>query len=231
MRCLPEGVAGGICGLTLLAIALTLLSAKGGVPQLSAPHFWKGKYHVFYYDLSEKTSHDYIHNKDLIIRGSQLWTQEYDLYEGAGGIVREELTHMNRNRSVEAPMDIRLLDYTAGTGLVFDKGGREAIKGPLVPPAPGRHLGSRLIMGFSCEGKEYEWKTFQGATVDLQRWSAVGSGPKVPLLEVSYFTDATGALLGLTVQVVEKLEPTEELPRSLFEPPPGLHIMPVPLID
>jgi hypothetical protein len=167
----------------------------------------------------------------LVARRVETWTRDYDLYQGPQGVVREELTRTTGQRSVGSLMDIKLLHYDAGWGLVFDKGGSTAIKGPLSPPTAARTIGTRTILGFVCDGKEYAWKTFQQATVQLRSWTAENSGLKVPLLEVEYFTDSTGSLIGLTIQYVASIEPAANLPDSLFEPPPGLHITNVPFIQ
>jgi hypothetical protein len=160
-----------------------------------------------------------------------VWETDYDLFQSPAGVVREQMTNMNWHPSVEAPMDIRLLDYTRGYGLVFDKGGRQAIRGPLSPPVAGTPLEQRQILGFICDGKQYDWTTPQHARVQLQRWSARDSDLKVPLLQVEYFTDDTGALLTLRVTAVSQLERTSGLPASLFEPPAGLHPIDVPSVE
>jgi hypothetical protein len=209
-----------------LALALPLPAARAQYPSQSA--FWKGKFEIFQFNLRYGIG---VENQNLVDRSMELWKSVYDLYQDAEGVAREELTHLNRNRSVEGPLDVRILDYSRGEGLVFDKGGPSAIRGPLRPPATGQALEAREILGFTCDGTEYRWTTFQQATVQLQRWTARDSSLKVPLLEVEYFTDNTGAMLSLTVRVVSKLEKSPQLPASLFEPPKGLKITEVPDIE
>ncbi len=211
-----------------VVVALAFCAAPCGGQQASESGFWKGKFEIHQYNLSFGTG---VENKALVFRSVDLWKSDYDLYQNPAGVAREELTHMNRNRSVEGPLDIRVLDYSRGDGLVFDKGGRDATKGPLIPPVPGKSLGSRRILGFKCEGKEYQWTTFQQAKVRIERWAPQDTSFKVPLLRVGYFTDDTGALLALTVEVVTQLEPVPNLPASLFEAPAGLHVVNLPSVE
>jgi len=173
-----------------------------------------------------------VQDKSVVERSVEVWQSDYDLFQSPAGVVREQLTHINWHPSIEGPMGVRLLDYNRGYGLVFDKDGRgQALRGPLLPPVVGTPLQHRQILGFNCEGKEYDWTTSQQARVELKRWSAQNSDLKVPLLELQYFTDDKGALLSLTVSVVSQLEAVSNLPASLFEPPSGLHIVDVPSIE
>jgi hypothetical protein len=208
-------------------IALLLCPSFAVGQQPTQPRFWKGKLEIHQFNFSFGTQTQ--ENKTTLFRGVDLWKYEYELYQNPDGVAREELTAMNRNRSVEGPLDIRLLDYTRGSGFVFDKGGKEATRGPLVPVS-GRTSGSRRILGLVCVGTNYEWATSQHATVQLQSWRAQNSSFKVPLLEVEYFTDNTGALLALTITVVRSLEPVPHLPNSLFQLPPGLNVVEVPSV-
>jgi len=189
--------------------------------------FWKGRLQIHQFNFSFGTRTQ--GKKTDVQRGVDIWKYEYELYQNANGIAREELKSLNRNRSVELPLDIRIMNYGRGTGFVFDRGGKEAITGPFVPVA-GRALGSRRILGFECEGKEYEWTTFQHAAVRLQTWTARNSSFKVPLLQVEYFNDDTGALLALTIQMVSELEAVPDLPPSLFQIPQDLHVVKVPTV-
>jgi hypothetical protein len=219
-------------GTMLTAMVLAAFAgALARPPQRPDSGFWTGKFEIFQYNFNVAATHNYRTEEDYISRAVELWTSKYDLYQNPGGTVREELTHMNRNRSVEGPLDIRLLDYDRNQAVVFDKGGDQEIKGPLAASEAAQDLGTRQILGFLCEGKGYRWKTFQGADVELQRWRARDSTLRVPLLEVEYLTDATGALLGMRVQVVSEVEPAPPLPAPLFEPPRGLKIVEVPSIE
>jgi hypothetical protein len=211
---------------TVLAFVFT--AAPGWAQRQSASGYWRGTLEVHQFNFSYAVG---VRDKNLVTRGVDQWESDYDLYQSAAGVAREELTHLNRNRSVEPPMDIRILDYRSDSGLVFDRGGEQAIKGPLTPAAPGRNIGSRRILGVQCRGMEYEWETPQGATVKLDKWSGLDTSFKVPLLEVAYFTDSSGALLSLTLRMVTKLETVDSLPDSLFQPPPGLEVTNVPLIE
>jgi hypothetical protein len=215
----------------IVGLALLLNVGSGLAQQSSDSGFWKGKFEVYQFNFSYGTAHDYAQNREFIHRGVDLWKEEYDLYQNPTGIARQELTHMNRNRSVEGPLDVRLLDYSRGYGLVFDKGGGRAIEGPLEPTVAGRDLGSRRILGFACRGRQYEWTTFQQVKVQLQSWSAHGSNLRVPLLQVENITDSTGALVTLRIRVVSNLEPVPYLPASLFEQPAGLQVTKVPSIQ
>ncbi len=196
----------------------------------SAPptDFWKGQYAIFQYHFMYGKD---IRNENRVSRSVWFREFDYDLYQNDAGIAREELTHMNTNRSVEGPLDVRLLDYTHRNGRVWDKGGTQVIEGPLSPLGPGKSLGTRQILGFACEGKEYEWTTFQHAKVQLESWSAKDSTFKVPLLRVQHYTDDAGALLSVTVEVVMKLGTATDLPASLFEPPEGMQVSKVPAIE
>ena len=124
--------------------------------------FWKGQYAIFQYHFMYGND---VKNENRVTRSVWFREFDYDLYQNDSGIAREELTHMNTNRSVEGPLDVRLLDYAHGNGRVWDKGGNQVIEGPLGPLVPGKSLGTRQILGFTCEGKEYEWTTFQRARV------------------------------------------------------------------
>jgi hypothetical protein len=209
-----------------LALALSVLAGRARYPSQSAS--WKGKFEIVQFNFMYGTG---VGNQNLVDRSVELWKSDYDLYQNAEGVVREELTHLNRNRSIEPPQDVRILDYARGMGLIFDKGRPQAIRGPLRPPALAQGLEARKILGFNCDGAEYRWTTFQQATVQLQRWTARNSDLKVPLLEVEYFTDNAGALLAMTVSVASKLERAAEPPPSLFEPPKGLKVTEVPFVD
>src|ERR1035438_1245839 len=145
------------------AVAVVLCLMMWPLPRMtSAPptDFWKGKYAIFHYN--------FMYGKDVKDESRvsrSVWFREfdYDLYQNDAGVAREELTHMNTARMVEGPLDVRLLDYVHGYGRLWDKGGTQLIEGPLGPPVPGKSLGTRQILGFTCEGKEYEWTTFQHA--------------------------------------------------------------------
>ena len=198
----------------LFGLAVLLGGAISWAQDYSHSIFWKGKYEVYQFNLGE--------DKGSVAHHADEWKSDYDLYQNQSGLVRLELTHMNRNRSIEGPLDIQITDYRQGVGWVWDKGSTLAIKGPLRSPSGGKSLGTRQIIGLTCEGKEYEWTTFQQAKVDLQSWSAQETNFKLPLLRVRYVTDSAGVLSALIVEVVTKLEPTTALPESLFEVPAGL---------
>lgn len=208
---------------------LTFLAAVSLVGAQESPKagYWKGKLEIRQFNFSFAVG---VRNKSYIVRRTDVWNTNYDFYQNPEGVAREDLTSINRNRSVGGPMDVKLMNYSDGKGLIFDKGHPRAIAGPLVPPTPGKSLGERRILGFSCRGEEYEWKTFQHATVQLRSWKAENSSLKVPLLEVEYFTDSAGALIGLTVQFIASVEPAANLPDSFFKPPVGLRITNVPSI-
>lgn len=212
----------------VLSLPIVLLGSVAGAQETPQTGFWKGKFEINQYNLSFATG---VENKTLVFRGVDLWKNDYDLYQNPAGVAREELTHMNRNRSVEGPLDIRLLNYNRGDGLVFDKGGSDATRGPLIPPASEKSLGSQRILGFQCEGKEYQWTTFQHARVRVERWAPRDTTFKVPLLRVDYFTDDTGALLAVTLELVTQLDAVPDLPASLFEPPAGLKVTKLPSIE
>ena len=69
-----------------------------------------------------------IRNESRVSRSVWFREFDYDLYQNDAGIAREELTHMNTNRSVEGPLDVRLLDYTHRNGRVWDKGGTQVMR-------------------------------------------------------------------------------------------------------
>ena len=213
---------------TLVCLTVLLGAAVGGAQQASHAGFWKGKLQITQYNFSNATVHDYVRGRDYTRRGVDLWKEEYNLYQSPAGVVREELISMNRGRSVEGPMDVRLLDYPRGYSLVFDKGGGRAVKEPLDPPVPGESIGSRGILGFVCDGREYKWSTFQRSKVELRSWSTRDSDFKVPLLQLESMSESDGALLALRVRVVSTLEPASGLPASLFEPPPDLDVISFP---
>lgn len=212
----------------LIGLILTASGTLSKTPQLSDSGFWKGKFEIYQYNFVYGTG---VRDPSLVTRETQLWKFDYDFYANDQGVVREELMQMNRNRSLEGPLDVRLLDYDRNEAVLFDKGGKQETKGPLAPSGTSQDLGARRIMGFLCGGKEYRWRTFQNADVQLQRWRAQDSTLKVPLLELEYFTDATGALLSMRVQVISKVEPTSQLPSSLFMPPSGLKVVQVPDVE
>jgi hypothetical protein len=207
----------------LFGLAVVLGSALSWAQEHSQPDSWKGKYEFYQFNLGE--------DKGLAFHDAFNWKSDYDLYQNRDGVARLELTHLNRNRLLEGPLDIQLLDYRQGVGWVWDKGGALAIKGPLGPPAEGKSLGTRQILGFTCEGKEYERTTFQQGKVQLQSWSARDTNFRFPLLRVSYHTTSTGVLSALIVQVVTQLEPVSDLPASLFEVPAGLRATAVRSIE
>jgi len=213
---------------TALALVLMILAMPAYAQQDSQTASWKGKLEVRQFNFSYAVG---VRNQRLVVRSVDVWKTNYDFYQNTSGIVREELTFINHNRSVGGPMDIRLLNYADGEGLVFDKGRPEAIEGSLKPPVPGKSLGVKHILGFSCEGSEFEWKTFQHASVELQSWRVVNSSLRVPLLQVEYFSDDTGALIALTVRVASQVGPSPALPPSLFQPPEGLRIVHVPMVE
>lgn len=210
-----------------LAVLLLTLSTHGTAARESLqPGFWKGQFEIFQFNFSYAVESG---DKGLVSRTVDLWRYRYDLYQNPAGIAREELASMNRNRSVEGPLDVRLLDYPRNHGTLFDKGRARAIAGPLTR-GPGTALGMRTILGFDCRGVQYEWTTVQGGTVRLQIWSANSASLRVPLLETEYFVDHTGDLLSLTVQVISRVEPAGPLPASLFTLPRGLNVAQVPSV-
>jgi hypothetical protein len=212
------------------ALGLILAFCTGiGVPHRSTElGFWRGKFQLFQFNFLYSVG---VEDRNLVRRDVEVWQTDYDLVQSPAGIVREELTHMNWHPSVEGPMGVRLLDYNRGVGIVFDKGRLEAYRGPLQPPATAVPLEERQILGFLCDGKEYDWTTSQRARVQLQRWSARNSDFKVPLLQVEYFTKENGDLLSLRVEEVSEIESASDIPASFFQSPPGLHLIDVPSIE
>lgn len=211
-----------------LGLMLAFCAALSAVPQSSEPRFWRGKFHLFQFHFLYSLG---VEDRNLVKRDVVVRQTDYDLVQSPAGIVREELTHMNWNPSVGGPMGVRLLDYSRGVGIVFDKDRGQALRGPLLPPVAAVPLEQRQILGFLCDGKEYDWTTSQLARVQMQRWSARDSDLKVPLLEVEYFTKDNGELLSLNVAEVSDIESVSGTPASVFEPPSGLHIFEVPSIE
>lgn len=212
----------------VIVAAWVMMWPLATTPQMAETGAWKGKYAIFQYNLLYGTD---VQDQNRVSRSMELREFDYDLFQNDSGIAREDLTHMNTNRGLEGPLDVRLLDYGHGYGRVWDKGGTQLVEGPLDPLVPGKSIGTRQILGFACEGREYEWTTFQHATVQLESWSAKDSTFKVPLLQVQHFTDNAGDLLGITVDVVTQLEPASELPASLFVAPEGLKVVKVHSIE
>jgi hypothetical protein len=208
---------------TLLPLFLALALTGQGCTQAG---FWRGKVQIYQFNFSYGVAGG---DRAIASPSVDLWKYTYDLYQDPAGVAREQLTSMNRNRSVEGPLDVRLMDYGRGYGLIFDKGSPRAVAGPLTR-GPGRALGQRTILGFACEGTEYQWKTFQHATVRLESWTARDGSFKVPLLQLEYFLESDGTLLSLTVEVVSEAEPSERMPSSFFEPPRGLRIVRLPSV-
>jgi hypothetical protein len=213
-------------GKVLAGLVVVVSIASGAPQQPSEPGFWTGRFEIYQFNLSHAVG---VEDKSLVSRGVDVWQDDYELYQNPAGVTREELVHTTGQRSIEAPHDVRLLDYARGFGVVFDKAGRQGIRGPFAPVRP-RPLAPRRILGFDCEGREHEWTTFQHARVELQSWRARSSSFRAPLLEVEYFTDDTGALIALTVRFVSKVGPGAQMPASLFDPPVGLHVVDVPSI-
>lgn len=222
-----------------LALCICLVAPLVAPVQTRPGAEWRGKLVIERFNFVYGTGQKYVYGpggtfegtKPLVARRVEPATRDYDLYQGRGGVVREQLTRATGQRSIGPPRDIRLLDYHTGSGLVFDKDGTTAMQGPLTPPAAPLDIGKRKILGFACYGKKYVWRTSQGATVELAIWTPAESGMIVPLLEVEYFTDKTEALLGLTVQFVSQIEPASNLPESLFQRPKGLRVTNVPFVQ
>ncbi len=211
-----------------MALLVILGAGLGLAQQNTQPQYWKGKFQVFQYNFLCTTATDRPEDTECVRREVELWKYDYDLYQNPQGIAREELTHMNRNRSVEGPLDFRLLDYKQGYRFAWDKSGDRVIKDTFNPPVTGRSAGSRRILGFTCDGTDYRWTTFQQSKIERQSWSARSSDFKVPLLVVEYFTRHTGEMLSLTIEVVSQIEAVPDLPASLFEPPPDLQVVEFP---
>jgi hypothetical protein len=212
-----------------LGLFFALCAASTGAQEPPGPTFWKGKLQLFQFNFLYGVG---VEDRSLVKRNVEVWETDYDLVQGPEGIVREELAHMNWHPSVEGPMGIRLLNYRSGVGVVFDKGGHEAMRWPLLPPAAAVPLEQRQILGFLCDGKEYDWTTTrQHARVQLQRWSARDSNFRVPLLEIEYFTKGNGELLTLSVAEVSELDAGPDVPASVFQPPSGLRVIDVPFIE
>jgi len=209
-----------IYGLLMFALAVNF----GDTQQSSPANSWQGKLETY--------SFNYLYGvgaeggSDVSRRG-YVEKYEYDLYQNPAGVAREELGKVTRTMPltiVGSPYNIRILDYSRGSATAFFKGGQEGAEGPLVPVAGVSLPQQRTILGFTCEGKHYRWTTFQNATVELDTWTARGADFRVPLLEVSYFIEPKGSLLGMTVVMVTELKPVTGLPASLFEVPQGLHL-------
>jgi len=213
--------------IVISVLAMLGLCLPVGGQDSSRAAFWKGELDVRQFNFSYAVG---VHDKSQVVRSVGLWKTNYNLYQNAQGVAREDLAYVNRNRSLGGPLDVKLFNYSRGEGLIFDKGRPQAIGGSLTPPVRGKAIGERTILGFSCAGNEYRWKTSQGATVDLRSWKATDSTFLVPLLEVEFFSDDTGALLSLTVQVVSHLMPAPEIPQSFFQPPDGLRVVRVPMV-
>lgn len=219
----------------LLCLSAPLLGLGQGPPNTE----WQGKIEIHIYNFLFGTGQRYVYGhggsfvgtKSIVVRRVETATRNYDLYVGPGGVAREQLTRATGQPSIGPLKDIRLLHYSAGWGLVFNRGGSTAIKGPLTPSTSPREIGTRTILGFLCEGKQYKWRTRHGGTVELETWAATRPVVTVPLLQVTHLTDKAGALLALVVQFVAMIKPTSNLPKSLFEPPTGLQVSPVPFIE
>lgn len=216
---------------TTIILAFVVSVARAGGQDSPRGSFWQGQFQVYQFTFTNTIAHNSVLNKNFRYRGTDLTKYTYKLYQNPDGVAREELASMNRNRSVEAAIDVRLLNYRTGEGIAFNKSGIQGIKGPLVPPVQGKDIGERRILGFACAGQEFRWQTNQGGMVELQRWSARNSDFRVPLLDVEYSADRTGALLGLWIRTVNRLEQADELPASLFESPSGLHFVQVPIVE
>ncbi len=214
-----------------LGFAVAIFAASSRAQQPVSPRFWTGTLQIRQLNFGYGRGHGGRENKEYTYRNVRTWKYNYKFFLNPDGVAREELTFINRNRSVEGPLDFKLLDFHQGIGLAFDKAERQAERGPLIPPASPKPLGTARILGFECDGKEYEWTTFQDAKVQLSSWSARNPGPRIPLLQIKYFFDKTGALLALTVEVVSELEVSPELPPSLFSPPAGMKIVQVPTMQ
>ena len=224
---------------SIIAVLFCLLAPLFGLGQGPRKTDWQGKVEIHKYNFLYGTGQRYVYGhggnfvgtKPIVTRHVETATRDYDLYVGAGGTVREQLTHATGQPSIGPPKDVRLLHYGVGWGLVFDRGKSTAVRGPLTPPTSPREIGTRTILGFLCEGKQYKWRTRQGGTVDLQTWRATRSGIGVPLLQITHFSDKTGTLLALVVQFVALIKPVSSLPESLFQQPTGLRVTHVPFIE
>jgi len=214
----------------LICLAALVGGAPSGAQERSGPSSWKGKYVEYQFNLAGAVAVGGDTNGSVVHSGSD-WRSDYDLYQNDRGVVRLELTRMNRYRSVEGPLENKILDYSRGVGWIWDKGGTTAIEGPFGPPVAGKSLGRRQILGFTCGGEEYEWKTGQQSRVQLQSWSPQDTSFRFPVLRVQYVTDSAGVLLALIVDVVTQVEAVPDLPSSLFNPPAGLKVHSVPSLD
>src|SRR5579859_1420471 len=104
---LRRAVRGGLMLRTLfMGLIFITSSTLAKTPQLSESGFWKGKFEIFQYNFLHSTG---VGDRSLVSREMELWKFDYDLYANEQGVAREELTHMNRNRSLEGPLDVRLL--------------------------------------------------------------------------------------------------------------------------
>ncbi|HUI42874.1 MAG TPA: hypothetical protein VL523_12990 [Terriglobia bacterium] len=204
----------------VLSVACIFVAPAAPSQEIPPAGFWQGTYSTYQFNFSFGVGHDYLAQKDFTSRSEDMWQLDYKLYLSPAGVAREELAHMNRTRSIEGPMDVRLLDYARGTAVVFDKDGR-AVSGPLGPPVQGVVIGTRVILGFTCEGKRYSWNG-ANTRLEMESWTPQDPGIRLPVLQVIYVSDERATLISMEVKVVSKLEPAEGLPASIFHLPGGI---------
>ncbi len=213
-------------------VAFLLLGVgMAGAQEPPATGYWRGVYEVRQFFFSKAIAHDTAHNRDYILRSTDLTKFDYSFYQNPDGVVRADLTRMNRNRSVEGPYDVAIMDFARGTRITFDKRGKQAVEAPVLPPGRGQPMGRRTIMGIECDGVSYRWEV----TTDMissEQWTPRDSTLRLPLLTVEYRTDTRqGALADLWLRIVTKIEESPQVPASLFAPPPGLELIRMPYVS
>ncbi len=192
--------------------------------------YWKAQLHIVSFGFGEVTERNYESNRTRVFQNVDVQQYKYNIFQNPRGIVREELSFISRNRSVEPPLENRLYDYDRGFQLAFDKGREDAVRWIHKPPMSQTPLQSRRILGHLCRGTQYEWRD-RGRTFRHQRWFVEDVDFRTPLLEIRYVFDATDSLLDMEVRVVSEMEVVPHLPASMFEAPAGLKIVEIPSIE
>jgi hypothetical protein len=218
---------------TILWAAYLLIGLSVGYQEsytFAQERSWKGKLTIVTFNFSEATEHNNVLKTDRVLQNATMEWYGYDLYQSAQRIVREELTYISRNRSVELPMDVKILDYGRNTEVTFDKGGTQEARWRLMPPTHPTPLETRGILGQTCQGLQYEWKK-DGYTLRRQLWLAKDTNFKTPLFQMRYLFKPAGTMIYMETRVVTEFEPVPDLPASLFEAPQGLKVVDMPDVD
>src|SRR5208282_763725 len=211
-----------------LLLALLAQSANG---QIKPSHsFWTAQQEVIVLRCDESNGNPcfYDVNDEGIVsydRRGTLDRYTYDVYQNEMGIVRRRLISASSHAVMEQGRREQLVNYPQRYALVFDLGGGQAVRVPLVfPNTTSTTLGDRQILGIKCHGVLRKWVQQRNRfRRSEETWIATGSDFKEPLFQVDYGSGNNSILV--EVHVIRSFKVSPPLEPSIFKLPGAYQVV------